>query len=122
MDHERKISVYYYQLNPKYLDKYRKERISNLVSSKLPSSVYILMAKPRGSRTVSAEPLSPARKDTYYICHSIKIRYIPTVEKRIKTRVFEPFLNTLALQISDRSSVASKTPNAPPLKNTRVNE
>ena len=27
--------------------------------SQLPSSVYILMAKPRGSRAVSAEPLSP---------------------------------------------------------------
>lgn len=44
------------------------------------------------------------------------IQYIPTVEKRIKRRVFVPFLNTLALQISDKSSVASNTPKAPPLK------
>jgi len=42
--------------------------------------------------------------------------YVPTVEKRAKTRVLEPFLNTLALQISDISSVASNTPKAPPLK------
>jgi hypothetical protein len=41
---------------------------------------------------------------------------VPTVEKRAKTRVFVPFLNTLALQISDMSSVASNTPKAPPLK------
>jgi hypothetical protein len=42
--------------------------------------------------------------------------HVPTVEKRIKTRVFDPFLNTLALQISDKSSVASNTPKAPPLE------
>ena len=49
------------------------------------------------------------------------IEYIPTVENRIKTRVFVPFLNTFALQISDKSSLASKTPKAPPLnkKNSR---
>jgi hypothetical protein len=80
-----------------------------------PSSVYILIAKPRGSRTVSAEPLSPARaKNTDRIGHS-SVSYVPTVEKRIKRRVLVPLLKTLALQTSDISSVASNTPKAPPL-------
>lgn len=43
-------------------------------------------------------------------------KYAPTVEKRAKTRVLLPFLNTADLHISEMSSVASKTPNAPPLK------
>lgn len=48
--------------------------------------------------------------------------YWPTVEKRAKTRVLEPFLKTLALQISEISSVASKTPKAPPLNNQSIDE
>jgi len=114
MDHEQKILVYYYQLNPKYLEK-RKFFFVLFLDIYSPSSVYILIAKPRGSRTVSAEPLSPARvKNTDRIGHS-SVSYVPTVEKRIKRRVLVPLLNTLALQTSDISSVASNTPKAPPL-------
>jgi hypothetical protein len=40
-----------------------------------PSSVYILIAKPRGSRTVSAEPLSPARKEYTDWNESIQYAY-----------------------------------------------
>jgi hypothetical protein len=63
MDRGEKISVYCYQLNPKYLNK-DKIKILVFLNIYLPSSVYILIAKPRGSRTVSAEPLSPAIKNT----------------------------------------------------------
>ena len=83
----------------------------------VPSSVYIFTAKPRGSRTVSAEPFSPAEVGFSLILINQSIEYIPTVENRIKTRVFVPFLNTFALQTSDKSSVASKQPKAPPLDN-----
>lgn len=58
MDHERRISVCYSQLNPKYL--WKENRIDRDRMDVVPSSVYIFTAKPRGSRTVSAEPFSPA--------------------------------------------------------------
>jgi hypothetical protein len=73
MDHEQKIWVYYCQLNPINLNKNKIEFFySKRILKNKPSSVYILIEKPRGSRTVSAEPLSPARKiedshSSYYI-------------------------------------------------------
>jgi len=55
------------------------------------------MAKPRGSRTVSGKPSSPA-----------------TVEKRMTMSVRLPLVNMSALVYWLTSSVASKTPHAPP--------
>jgi hypothetical protein len=60
MDHEQRRSEYYYQLNPIDLEKILGFLVKIIKEIK-PSSVYIFMEKPRGSRTVSAEPLSPAR-------------------------------------------------------------
>lgn len=60
--------------------------------SRIPSSVFSLIAKPRGSRAVSAEPLSP-----------------PTVEKRTVALTFLPTeVNSLHEVISLRSYVVSK--------------
>lgn len=65
--------------------------------SQFPSSVQNFTANPRGSLTVSAEPLSP-----------------PTVENRMATLVrFPIFSNTFALQYFVMSLVTSKQPNAP---------
>lgn len=65
--------------------------------SRLPSSVYNLNANPRASRTLSAEPLSPA-----------------TVENRANKGVFLPTLSRNArLVTSDMSWVTSNSPKAP---------
>lgn len=62
--------------------------------SQLPSSVLNLMAKPRGSLAVSAEPASP-----------------PTVEKRKVVRALFPTLEKMCAEVkSEMSWVTSKTP------------
>ena len=121
MDHERRRSVCCCPPYPKCLDWTKNNTCSfwsSLPKPSWPSSVYIFTEKPRGSRTVSAEPLSPARtKRTERIekAHADR-QHAPTVEKRARTRVFVPFLKTFDLQMSEMSSVASNTPKAPPLQ------
>ena len=72
MDRERRRSACCFRPDPTNLNRSGGEHFLPVVNYGQPSSVYIFSAKPRGSRTVSAEPFSPARTTTlvFFIFHS----------------------------------------------------
>ena len=114
LDFELRILVKCYREDPKYLVQ-TNITIWSMKHEYMPSSVYILTAKPRASRTVSGKVFpSPERVKYLLYIHLFYINLQP-IEKRTRTRVLVPFLNTLALQISEISWFASNVPKAPPL-------
>ena len=62
MDRGRRRSACCCPPDPKDLNRSESEQFLSTGNRGQPSSVYIFKEKPRGSRTVSAEPFSPARE------------------------------------------------------------